>query len=91
LAYVLSENVNRRHLTVGQRAMIGESIAKLRKGHRSVKYQDFGIYTQQETAKMIGTSPQRILQARIIRQWAPMEAVEVGNGKPLAVAIPNCQ
>jgi len=91
MAYVLSENVNRRHLTVGQRAMIGESIAKLRKGHRSVKSQDFGIYTQQEAAEMIGTSPQRILQARIIRQWAPMEAVEVANGKPLAAAIPNCQ
>ena len=51
----------------------------------------FGIYTQQEAAEMIGTSPQRILQARIIRQCAPMEAVEVANGKPLAAAIPNCQ
>ena len=31
----------------------------------TLKSQDFGIYTQQEATEMIGTSPQRILQARI--------------------------
>jgi hypothetical protein len=82
LGYVLSENVVRRHLTVGQRAMIGEKIANLPKGVRS----DSRMWlsepiTQEQAAKQLNTSITAIKQARVVRGWAKeeVEAVEAGT------------
>jgi hypothetical protein len=55
-AYVLSENIARRQLTFGQRAMVAEKIAKL-PSHRPNKSGDLQTYSQEEAAVMLATHP----------------------------------
>jgi hypothetical protein len=85
IAYVLSENVVRRHLTVGQRAMIAEKLATLPRGRprgKSEEPQNFQrCKSQAEAAGELYVTPKAITMARTIRRWgAPEEvqAVEAG-------------
>jgi hypothetical protein len=86
IAYVLSENVVRRHLSAGQRAMIAERIANLgHGGNRRTDEFKMGnpiLKTRDEAARLAGSTPEAITQARSIRQWATSEevkAVEAGT------------
>jgi hypothetical protein len=86
IAYVLSENVVRRHLTVGQRAMIAEKLATLsrgRPGDKSEVPQNFqGGRSQAQVAGKLYITPKAITMARTIRQWGTPEevqAVEAGT------------
>jgi hypothetical protein len=86
LAYIVSENIRRRHLSAGQRAMVAERIANLGHGGDR-KTDDFKIgdpilKTRDEAARLAGSTPEAISQARLIRQWGTPEevrAVEAGT------------
>jgi hypothetical protein len=80
IAYVLSENVVRRHLTLGQRAMIGERLSRLPRGrprNKSEELQNFRrSESQAEVAGKLDITPKAITMARTIRQWAAPEEVQ---------------
>ena len=79
LGYIMSENLHRRHLTPGQKAMIAEKIANLPKGrHVSI---ETSILSKRAVANKVGTSPASISRARTIRKLAPEEAKQVEAGK----------
>ena len=82
LAYVISENVHRRQLTPGQRAMIAEKVANLPHGVRSDRVESSyeNSTTLEQAAEQLGTSKVAISKARAIREWAPTAAKKVENG-----------
>ena len=81
LAFVLSKNLHRRHLTTSQRAMIAERVATFGKG-RPQKNTENSVFSQKETAKQFKVSEDSIQQARKVRTKAVPEvakAVETGK------------
>lgn len=67
LAFVIAENLHRRHLNDSQRAMLGAEIAQLEKGEKS-NPQTCG--TQDEAAKLLKVSTRSIQKARKVQKNA---------------------
>lgn len=65
LRFVLSKNLHRRHLTVGQRAMVAADLATMRSGERTDL--DFPSelpkVSQAEAAELVGVSPRSVVDA----------------------------
>lgn len=93
LGYVLSHNLQRRHLTASQRAMIAETVATMRvgdfvrnqhtdRGLSMDKPQDPSRKTRQQAAAELGVSEPSIDRARVVRKKGIPElgkAVESGH------------
>ena len=70
VAYVISQNVRRRHLNESQRGMIASKLAALPSGQRQAgKFA--GVPTQAETAKMMQVSERTVRTARKVEKEAP--------------------
>jgi len=84
VGYVVALNLARRHLTIGQRAMIGAKIANMNQGgnHRSNKSKELDLISQSEAIQLLGGNIHHdaISQAQIVKDWAPDEAKEVEAG-----------
>jgi hypothetical protein len=76
LAFVVSLNLHRRHLTTAQRSMVADKLASLKQGEKKA---DSGIPlsqpTQAEAAAMLNVSVDSVKQARKIRKAATLETV----------------
>ena len=86
LAFVLSKNLHRRHLTTSQRAMIAEKLATIQRGgdrkSGKIKGQNCPLISQSEAAKQLNVSGGAIKKARKVRTKAVPEvakAVETGK------------
>lgn len=80
LAYVLSENVARRHLTVGQRAMLAEKIANLKRGQKT-NAANHAFVSEKQASRQLNTNFTAIQRARLIRNWAPTIVNQVESGE----------
>jgi Protein of unknown function (DUF5131) len=91
VAYILSENMIRRHLTVGQRAMIAEKLANLSVGRPNksaivkTDHNNCDIcpnYSEEKAAEELGVTRKDVGRARVIREYAGAQeiaAVERGT------------
>ena len=86
VAWVLSHNLHRRHLTTAQRAMVAEKLATLLHGDNQHKKEDSGIplssKTQENAAKTLHVSTDSVKKAREVRAKATKKviaAVESGT------------
>jgi hypothetical protein len=81
LAFVISQNVRRRHLKESQRSMIASKLASLPSGqHQAGKFA--GVPTQADAAKMMRVSERSVRTARKVQEEAPanlIRLVEVGR------------
>lgn len=81
LAFVLSKNLSRRHLTDQQRAMVAAKIAKLPKGRPGLNRPD-GAITTGEAAKMMDVPVRSVTRAKVVEREGSTElknAVETGQ------------
>ena len=92
VAFVLSKNIHRRHLTESQRAMAAEKLANIQQGgHKKVKPANLpvsegqgnqGVTTQdcavsqREAAKMLNVSERQVRNAAKLRREASPEAIK---------------
>lgn len=93
LAFVISKNTKRRHLSVSQRAMAAEKLANLKKGeHKNPKQENLPIsdnkkkaaIAQEEAAKVMNISSRQVRSAAKLRRDAtdrPELIDEVEQGK----------
>jgi len=84
VAWVLSHNLHRRHLTTSQRAMVADKLATLKHGDNQHTNEDSGISlsSQAEAAKALRVSSDSVKTARKVRAKATPEvvaAVEAGT------------
>lgn len=83
-AFVASMNLHRRHLTVGQRAMIAAKMATLPKGRKASNIKDVSVVpiTTTEAARLMGVSRPQLHEAKVVlARGTPEEiaAVEAGQ------------
>jgi ParB-like chromosome segregation protein Spo0J len=84
LAFIISKNLHRRHLSESQRAMIGAQLADMRQGERtdlepSANRQKV---SQADAAKLVNASPRSLARAvKVQKKGAPVlkEAVQHGD------------
>lgn len=76
LAFVLSHNLHRRHLTTSQRAMIGAEIAGLKRGRPSAENASIDAFSIAKAAERLGVGESSIDRARIVREHGVPELVE---------------
>jgi hypothetical protein len=82
IAYVVSKNLQRRHLTEPQRAMIAADMAKLLHGERKAEARMQASVTQREAAKLIDVARSSVQLARQIQEKAaPDVAAAVRTGQ----------
>lgn len=85
IAFVLSMNLHRRHLSDDQRAMVAARVANLKRG-RPEENRPSGRFSQVEAAESLNVSERSVRRARIVRtQGIPELQAEVDRGG-LAVA-----
>lgn len=75
LGFVISSNLNRRHLTESQRAMVAAKLAKLPSGVRPGTGISVGAVTQSDAATMLNVSVDSIQSARKVQEQAIPEIV----------------
>lgn len=85
LAFVLSLNLHRRHLSTSQRAMIGAEIAGMRRGRPGENPQYCGISAAQ-AAQRLNVAPRSIEMARVVREQGADEVVDAVRAGSLTVA-----
>lgn len=86
-AYVFSANLERHHMTTGQRAMLAERLATAPHGGKIYKTAidvsietSIPVLTREQAADRMHTSAVSISRARLVREWAPTLADQVFNG-----------
>ncbi|MCK9380837.1 MAG: ParB/RepB/Spo0J family partition protein [Sulfuritalea sp.] len=78
MAFVLSANMHRRHLTESQRAMIAASMANMRQGERTNVEPSANLpkVSQSAAAEMLQVSPRSVQTAAKVERESPAEVVE---------------
>ena len=79
-SYVLSENIVRRHLTSGQKAILASKIASRSVGKAKMFHLEHLGLSQEEAGKQLGIGRIQVSKANLIREWAPTEADRVEAG-----------
>ena len=89
LAFVISANLHRRHLSESQRAMIAARLANMPQGNptgsnqygRKAANLPVSTYTQPEAAKLLSVSERSLRDAKVIMVEAPELAKQIDAGK----------
>ena len=80
LAFVLSANLHRRHLTAGQRAMVAANLENMPWGRPENKDANLHLY-RASAAESLAVSPRSVATAAKIKKESPQLAAEVAVGK----------
>ena len=87
LAFVLSKNLHRRHLTTGQRSMVAAKIEQFQHGG-SRKNQDANLHLdRKQVAKSLNVSPRSVANASKVRTKAVPEVAEAVEAGKLPVSV----
>ena len=84
VAYVISQNLARRHLNESQRAIIATKLAALPSGQRQVgKFA--GVPTQAKAAEMMQVGERSVRTARMVQEQAPANLTRLVEGKRISL------
>ena len=82
VAFVVSANLHRRHLTVGQRALVAETLATMRQGERT-DLMPKGTRSRRQASELLNVSERSTARARALRSSSDADdlvaAVERGE------------
>ena len=87
LAYVISKNLKRRHLTTSQRAMVAEKVANIPKHVHKSDAQNCASTSQGEAAKQFNVSERSVQQARKVRTDGVSELSEAVETNKIPVSV----
>jgi len=87
--YVLSVNLQRRHLNDSQRAMVAAKLANLNHGQRPASLANLQVspVTQPEAAKALNVSPRSVADAKKVQDKAAPVLVERVESGEIAVSV----
>ena len=83
LAFVISKNLHRRHLTPGQRALIADSMATMRQGERTDLEPSLNSekVSMTSAANMMRVALDTVSKVRVVRRDAPDLLPQIKSGK----------
>ena len=84
LAFVLSENLHRRHLTVSQRAALATEVANMQSGYRKdlePKTKSSEVVSIKEASELFQVGTTAIKEAKAIKENHPGKFAELKSGK----------
>lgn len=84
LAYVISLNLHRRHLSESQRAVVASRLANMRSGERTDLEPNANlqkVISQPEAAKMLNVSTRMVASVKAIEKAAPEKIKDIESGK----------
>ncbi len=84
LAFVISHNLHRRHLSESQRAMIAKRVANMPRGYRSDIEHNANLHkvtSRAEAASLLNVSERSVATARKVQETAPPENMEHGGNR----------
>lgn len=89
LAFVISANLHRRHLSESQYAMIAARIADMRQGERTDIEPSGNLQkvSRGQAAELFGVSPESVTMAKKVISTATPEVVKAVDGNQLAVSV----
>ena len=88
LAFVISANLRRRHLSESQRAMIAAKIAGMRRGGDQSANIKSGAKTVEEAATALNVSPRSVAAAkRVLKEAAPEEVEAIERGEKTVTEV----
>lgn len=91
LAFVISHNLHRRHLTESQRASIAARAANMGQGYRSDARPSANLQkvplSQQAAAKMLNVSPRSVADANKVHSKAPEEIIQAVDDGRMSVSL----
>lgn len=89
LGFVISHNLNRRHLDESQRAMIGARLANLKVGQRKDTTGPIGLstLTQPEAASKLSVGERSIKRARKVLDTGTQELADAVDNGQIAVSV----
>lgn len=92
LAFVVSHNLHRRHLTESQRASVAARVANLRLGDNqhsggSANLQTLPQVSQQDAARMLNVSDRSVASAKKVQDSAPPEVVWALDEDRISVSL----
>lgn len=86
LAYVLSANLLRRHLSEGQRAMIASTLANMPQGHPEGKPANLPV-SQNTAARLLGVSERLVRSAKAVRIKAVPALIKRAERGEIAISL----
>jgi len=86
VAYAISANIHRRHLDVGQRAMIAAKLASMKRGSNQHTKEDGQIcLSTSEAAEMLNVSPRSVKTAKHVLEHGNPELVQAVEQQELSL------
>ena len=81
LAFIVSQNLHRRHLNESQRAVIAEQLANMRQGERTDLQPSANLpkVSQDDAAALFNVSPRTIRSVKVIKREAPDMISRIAN------------
>jgi ParB-like chromosome segregation protein Spo0J len=86
LAYVVSLNLVRRHLTTSQRAMIGAELANMRRGERTDLVEYSTKLSLAGAADLVHVSRETVIAAKTVKEHAPSDILEAVKSGTMTVS-----
>lgn len=91
LAFVISLNLKRRHLSESQRAMVAASIANMQRGGDTVSEQSAnlrnGLVSQTQAAEMLNVSERAVSSANKVKAEGALELIEAVQSGEVKVSV----
>ena len=87
LAFIISANVRRRHLTESQRAMIAAKIANMKRGGDQTANLQSGAKTVKQAADELNVSPRAVATAKKVLKEAPEEVEAIERGEKTVAEV----
>jgi 16S rRNA G966 N2-methylase RsmD len=86
LAFVVSENVHRRHLNESQRAMIASRLAQMPRGRQPKSNGQICLFTQESAAEALNVGARSVKSARVVQERGVALLVQLVDAGRLAVS-----
>jgi phage N-6-adenine-methyltransferase len=97
LAFVISHNLHRRHLTESQRASIAARVANMQHGgrrseqdanlHLEIPLSERAAVTRNDAARMLNVSPRSVADAKKVHEFAPEEITRAVDDGRISVSL----
>jgi len=81
VAYIISQNIHRRHLDESQRSMIGNKIANMQEGRPSGNCANLRSISQSKAAELMNVSRRMVQDAKLVADHSPDLADKVMRGE----------